>query len=129
MSPALSRRIAAAMIALAGLIHLLLVSEYLEEKAYIGVLFIVSVPLCALVALRLWRRDDAVAWALGAAVSAGMAVAFVVSRTVGLPGFDESGEWELSGLASVAVELVFVALAARALVVPDKPEVPRPVSV
>jgi hypothetical protein len=50
------------------------------------------------------------------AISAGMAVGFVLSRTVGLPGFHES-EWELSGLVSLALEGGFIALAA--LVAPD----------
>jgi hypothetical protein len=32
-----------------------------------------------------------------------MAIGFVLSRTVGLPGFHE-GEWELSGLISLLLE-------------------------
>lgn len=115
MTSVLTRRLAAAAIAAAGLIHLVLFPEYYGEKTYIGVLFAVSVPLSAWVAAVLWRRDDAMAWTSGTLLALGMAVAFVVSRTVGLPGFDESGEWEPAGLASVAVEVGFAALAAPAL--------------
>lgn len=43
-----------------------------------------------------------------------MAVGFILSRTVGLPGFHES-EWELSGLISVLLEIGVVGLAAAAL--------------
>lgn len=43
-------------------------------------------------------------------IAAGMGVGFVLSRTVGLPGFHES-EWELSGLVSLLLEAGFLAAA------------------
>jgi hypothetical protein len=46
-----------------------------------------------------------------------MAVGFVLSRTVGLPGFHES-EWEFSGIVSVLLEIGFVGCAATALRTP-----------
>ena len=49
---------------------------------------------------------------------AGMGVGFVLSRTVGLPGFHE-GEWELSGIVCLLLEAGFVGAAARALASPD----------
>jgi hypothetical protein len=64
MSPTL-RRLAAAAIAAAGLVHLLLVREYLDEKTYLGVLFALGGIWCAMVAARLARRDDLVAWGGG----------------------------------------------------------------
>ena len=54
-------------------------------------LFAVSVLPSAWLAAILWRRHDVRAWVLGGLLAIGMAGAFVVSRTVGLPGFDESG--------------------------------------
>jgi hypothetical protein len=109
------RRVAAAAMAVAALIHLVLIPEYFEEKAYIGVLFAVSVPPSLWLAAVLWRHHDARAWIGGAVLALGMAGAFVVSRTVGLPGFDESGEWEPLGLASLVVEVTFALVAGRAL--------------
>lgn len=109
------RRLAAAAMAAAAFIHVVLVPEYLGEKAYIGVLFAVSVPPSVWLAAVLARRPDRRAWALGAVLALGMAAAFVISRTVGLPGFDESGEWEPLGLASLVVEVGFAVLAGRAL--------------
>ena len=50
----------------------------------------------------------------GILVSAGMAAGFILSRTVGLPGFHEA-EWELSGVVSVLLEIGVVGLAAAAL--------------
>jgi len=108
------RRMAAGAIAGTGVLHLALAPEYMGEQAYVGVLFILGAIAAFAVAIRLWNRDDAAAWALGSLVAAGMAVGFVLSRTVGLPGFHES-EWELSGLASLALEGGFLALAATAL--------------
>ena len=108
------RKAAAGAMAGAALIHAALAPEYLAEQAYIGVLFIAGAIVSGFVALRLWRREDPVAWALGALAAAGMAVGFVLSRTVGLPGFHES-EWELSGILSVLLEAGFVAAALAAV--------------
>lgn len=108
------RRTAASMAALTGLIHLVLVPEYLEEKTYIGLLFLGAAAVCGAVAVTLWRRDEPLAWGVGALTCAGMFVGFVLSRTVGLPGFHEA-EWELSGLISLVADAAFVVLAAIGL--------------
>jgi hypothetical protein len=109
-----ARRWAAAAIGATGVLHLILAPEYLSEQAYVGVLFILGGLAAIAIAARLWMRDDGAAWALGGLVAAGMAVGFVLSRTVGLPGFHES-EWELSGIVSVLLEIGFVGLAATRL--------------
>ena len=103
-------KIAAAALAGVGLIHIALAPEYLDEQAYIGALFIAGGLTAVATAAVLWLRDHPAAWALGTVISAGMAVGFVLSRTVGLPGFHES-EWELSGLLSLALEAGFLAMA------------------
>ena len=108
------RRIGASLIAATGAIHLVLAPEYLGEQAYIGIGFILGGIAALLIGARLWRTTDQAAWTLGALLSAGMAVGFVLSRTVGLPGFHES-EWELSGILSVLLEAGFVGCAAAAL--------------
>jgi hypothetical protein len=113
------RRAGAALLAATGVIHLVLAPEYLGERAYVGIGFILGGIAALLIATRLWRergRDQA-AWTLGALLCAGMAVGFVLSRTVGLPGFHES-EWELSGIVSVLLEIGFVGCAATALRAP-----------
>ena len=114
MTSPITRKLAAAALAAVGIIHLVLSPEYLSEQTYIGVLFIAGgLFLCAL-AVPLWRADNVPSWLLGALTMAGMGVGFVLSRTVGLPGFHES-EWELSGLICLLLEAGFVAVAARAL--------------
>ncbi len=52
-------------------------------------LFIIGGLLLLAVGVLLFRRSDARAWLLGAAVMTGMLVAGVLSRTTGLPGFLE----------------------------------------
>ncbi len=111
------RRISAAALAVVGVIHIALAPEYLEEQAYIGVLFILGGVALAVLAVRLWLRDDAPAWLVGALIMAGMGIGFVLSRTVGLPGFKES-EWELSGVIALVLESGYLLIAARALAPP-----------
>jgi len=108
------RRTGAAALAGTGVLHLALAPEYLSEQPYIGVLFLLGAAASLFLAWRLWRANDSTAWVLGALVASGMAAGFVLSRTVGLPGFHE-GEWESSGLLSLLLEGGFVALAYVAL--------------
>ena len=111
------RRTAAGLLGTTGLLHLVLAPEYLEEKTYVGVLFILGGMTALAVAARLWNEDDRRAWGLGAVVAAGMAVGFVLSRSVGLPGFHED-DWELSGVISVLIEVGFLGVLAYYLRVP-----------
>jgi energy-converting hydrogenase Eha subunit C len=111
------RRFSAAALAAVGVIHLILAPEYLDEQAYIGVLFILGGVALAGIAVRLWRADDAPSWLVGALIMAGMGIGFVLSRTVGLPGFKES-EWELSGVIALILEASYLVVAARALTPP-----------
>jgi len=104
------RKVAAAAIAAVGAIHLVLAPEYFGEQAYVGILFLCGAAASAVIAGRLWIADHTPAWIAGAAVSLGMGAGFVLSRTVGLPGFHES-EWELSGIVSLLLEAGFLALA------------------
>jgi hypothetical protein len=108
------RRTAAVFVAGVGALHLVLAPEYMGEQLYVGVLFLLGAAASALVAVRLWKRDDARAWLLGALVSAGMLGGFVLSRTTGLPGFHES-EWELSGIVSMLLEAAYLGVFLRAL--------------
>ena len=112
MSQSLARRAAALALAATGALHLVLAPEYLSEKAYVGVGFILGGVVALLAAMRLWNRSDARAWAIGALTAAGMGAGFLLSRTTGLPGFHPS-DWEASGLLSLVLEGGFLALMAR----------------
>lgn len=112
MSTTIIRRFAAGAIALAGVLHLVLVPEYLSEKPYIGILFLLSVPLTAAAAVLLWSGNSRIGWALGGLTAAGMLAGFVASRTIGLPAYNPS-DWA-EGIPSMAAEVLFLLLALRA---------------
>jgi hypothetical protein len=111
------------LIALTGLLHLVETPEYMEEQRYIGVLFVVSVVGSAMALYGIWR-DQMWGWMLGMVVAGGAFVAYILSRTVGLPRFRENS-WssflEPMGLASLLVEGAFVLIAARLLMSGPEP--------
>ena len=120
-SSLLFRGAGAAALVFAGLLHLFITPEYVSEKLYIGLLFGLSFPLCLAAAAWLWTRGDREAWLAGAALSGAMVVAFLLSRTVGLPGFDESGVWAhwTEGFPALAAEIGFLGVAGAALRAPS----------
>ena len=103
------------LIAATGAIHLVETPEYLAEVQYIGILFALSV-LGALVAAAGIIRDERWGWQLGLLVAGGSLVAYLLSRSIGIPFFRESS-WESFtepvGLLSLVVEGLFVAVAAN----------------
>jgi hypothetical protein len=101
------RLVAAALLGVNALIHAVEAPEYLEEEAYIGVLFIGFVLASILIIARLAQRDDDAAWMAGAAISVLAGIAFILSRTVGLPSFKED-EWEGLGILCLLLEAGFV---------------------
>src|SRR4051812_49151416 len=114
------RRVAAGLLAATGALHLILAPEYLGEKAYVGVLFILGGVTALIAATVLWRRADPLAWATGALVCAGMGAGFILSRTTGLPGFHPH-DWEASGLFSLLLEGGFLVALSTA-----RPQLLRP---
>jgi hypothetical protein len=111
----LNRGAGVATIFAAGLLHAFITPEYVKEKLYIGASFGISFVLCTLVAAWLWARPSRNAWIAGSLLAGGMVVGFLLSRTVGLPGFDESGEWAhwTEGFPALSAELGFLALAIK----------------
>ncbi|MBO0788265.1 MAG: hypothetical protein J2P33_19560 [Actinobacteria bacterium] len=103
-------------------IHLSMAPDHLAEKLYIGILFVIGSALLGAVMIGLASDRDRLrtaAWAGGALVCAAEVILFVLSRTTGLPqGYHEA--WaaapeDLLGLASLAVELLFIGCAALSL--------------
>ena len=105
---------AAAVVALAGvaLVHLLDAPGSFDAAPYKGWLYVALIVGCLGAAAALIRSSDLRAWAAAAALPLSAIVAFVISRTVGLPqGADDIGNWtEPLGLASLFVEATLVGL-------------------
>jgi hypothetical protein len=104
-----------ALIAAAGVIHLVETPENYEEVRYIGILFAVSVLGAFLAAFGI-ARNEQWGWGLGTVVAGGAVLAYLITRTVGLPGFRENS-WESFaepvGLLCLLVESLFLMVAAN----------------
>ncbi|MER6052123.1 hypothetical protein ABT168_32600 [Streptomyces sp. NPDC001793] len=88
--------------------HLLIAPEHLKEVAYIGVLFTVGGGTLLFTALGLAWRNPVPAWLLGVVVSGGMLLGFALSRTVGLPGYQDEGWDPPYGILCMVAEVVFI---------------------
>jgi hypothetical protein len=74
--------------------HVPLVREHLEEAPYVGWLFIGLAAGSVLLALALWIRDAPLVWVASGMLASAAVLAFLVSRTAGLPGIgDDIGNW------------------------------------
>ena len=98
--------------------HVPLVSEHLEEAPYVGVLFLALILACTGLAVLVLVHDSHTVWLLSASVCLLAAVAFLASRTVGLPQLaDDVGHWtEPMGFPALVSETSVVALAAAHLI-------------
>lgn len=100
-----------------GMVHLLQSEEFFSATAYVGALALANFAASCGVALALARSGGKVAWLLGAAIAAGSLVLFIISRTLGLPGYEEvAGQWlNFPAWSAIGMELAYLALCAAAL--------------
>jgi hypothetical protein len=93
--------------------HIPLIQVHLEEAPYVGWLFIALSIVCIALAIAILFVDNVGVWALSGAVCLAAVVAFLASRTVGLPQIrDDVGNWtDPLGIPAVASEVLMVALA------------------
>ena len=111
------RWVAAALLLVTAAVHVPLVPEHLHEAPYIGLMFIALVLACTAMALMLIVHESSITWELTAALATLALVAFLVSRTIGLPDLgDDVGNWtEPLGFPAITAELLTTAVAARAM--------------
>lgn len=110
---------AAACLVVTAAIHATLVPQHLREAPYAGVLFLCLSAAAAVLAAVLVTTNDERAWLATAALSAGAVLAYLLSRSVGLPSLgDDVGDWlNPLGVAAVVVEAAAMAFCfARGLV-------------
>src|SRR5919202_2094090 len=94
-----------------GVIHLIGASPHYRVAPYIGVSFVANF-IAALVAAVGVYRDALWGWLLGALIAGGALVMYVISRSVGLPGYEHAvGRWfGPLGVVSLVVEALFIAV-------------------
>lgn len=98
------------VIVLVALIHLIEAPEYLEEAPYLGLLFLVNFAGAIVAAIGIYRGSWSWGWGLGTLVAASAFLGYILSRTVGLPGFYEDEFFESMGVLWLIVEALFVLL-------------------
>ncbi len=93
--------------------HIPLIQDHLEEAPYVGWLFIALSVVCIVLAVAILFVDSASIWIISGAVCFAAVVAFLASRTIGLPQIgDDVGNWtEPLGIPAVASEVLMVVLA------------------
>ena len=111
----------------AGIIHLMVVREHLEEFTPFGIGFLVLGLFQLLWAVTVMVKANAPILAVGLVVSALTIGTWILSRTIGLPIGPEAGEPEAIGMLDVtatALEGVIVLGAGYLLARPERVEEP-----
>jgi len=123
LDDAIARAVAVGALVAIALIHVLQLPTAFAEIGYLGGLFIAAIATSLLLAALLTRTSDDRAWAAAGALAGLVLLGYVLSRSVGLPGFtSDIGEWaEAPGLASMVVESLLVAVVAVVLVTRHQP--------
>ena len=96
----------------AGLIHVVEARDAFGEATYKGLLFVGNGVGALAAAIGIYRHQRVLGWLLGLLVAGGAIVAYVASRTIGLPGLPaEPDAWlEPTGVASLLCEALFLIL-------------------
>jgi hypothetical protein len=104
--------LAIAAILCTGFIHVVEAREAFGEAAYKGLLFVANGVGALVAAFGLYRNQRELGWMLGLLVAGGAFLAYVASRTIGLPGLPaEPDAWlEPMGVASLVCEGLFIIL-------------------
>jgi hypothetical protein len=95
-----------------GLIHVVEARDAFGDATYKGLLFVSNGVGALAAAIGIYRDQRALGWLLGLLVAGGAILAYIASRTIGLPGLPaEPDAWlEPMGVASLLCETVFVIL-------------------
>jgi hypothetical protein len=120
---AIARTVAIGGLVALALIHMLQLPDAFNEIGYLGALFIVAIIASLGLAALLTRTSDDLVWAAAGSLAALVLLGYVISRSVGLPGFTgDMGEWsERPGLASMVVEGLLVCVSTGVLATRREP--------
>jgi len=108
----LSKWLGIAAILCTGFIHIVEARDAFGEATYKGLLFVGNGVGALVAAFGMYRNQRELGWMLGLLVAGGAFLAYVASRTVGLPGLPaEPDAWfEPMGVASLVCEGLFIIL-------------------
>jgi uncharacterized membrane protein YagU involved in acid resistance len=100
------------LIIIIGAVHLWDASDSFKDAIYKGWLFVVNGVFSLVVALGILLANKKWAWVLGFLIALGSMMAYVASRTIGLPLLaPEPDAWfEPLGVVAVLSELLFIVL-------------------
>lgn len=109
--PRLTRAAGTLLILAVGGIHLYLAPAHFAVAAYMGVGFLGNFAASLVAALGIWLGAKNWGWLLGAYVAGGALVAYLVTRSVGIEGFQEAeGNWANAwGTFAMMVEGLYLA--------------------
>lgn len=109
--PETSRLVGILLILLVGLLHLYEFPEHFRAAPYVGLSFLANFVGSLVAAVGIYRGSHEWGWLLGALISGVAFVAYIISRSFGLPGFSGAlSEWAYpAGTASLIVEALFLA--------------------
>ena len=102
-----------ALILVTGAIHFIDAPGSFGDATYKGVLFLVNGIAAVVAACGIHRGERTWGWGLGVLVAGGALVAYVTSRTLGLPGLAPDVWLEPLGILSLLVEAAFIGLLAH----------------
>ncbi len=97
-----------ALILSVGLIHLVDAPDSMSESVAKGISFYLNAAAAVLAAIGIYKAKISWGWGLGAVVSVGAFIGYVVSRTVGIFGIPPDVWMEPIGILSLIVEALFL---------------------
>ena len=107
----------AVLSAAAATVHFSVIPSHFREHWLFGTFFVLATAFQAGWAVLVARHGSALLYGVGAAVNAAVALAWVISRTTGLPIGPHAGEPEPLGFADVLVTAYEVLIVAGALAI------------
>jgi hypothetical protein len=115
-SPELLRRgAAAAILCVTAAIHVVALPSHIRDAPLIGLVIGLAIPVCVSIASWLWATGEDQAWLAASGLMGAFILAFLLSRTIGLPGFDRSGmlHYWTEGLPALIAEFGLLGLASE----------------